>query len=67
MVSNNFFSQKIIFIEIWYKTNDSKLLAIIKAFKTWKYYLESYKYKVLMFTNHNNLQHFLDIKSRSSK
>ncbi len=29
-----FFSKKIILAETWYKTHDSELLAIIKAFKT---------------------------------
>ena len=34
-----FFSRKMIPVETWYKTHDSKLLAIIKAFKIWRHYL----------------------------
>ena len=50
-----------------YKTYDGELLAIVKAFKTWKHYLEGYKYKVLMLTDHNNLQCFINTKSLSSR
>ncbi len=50
-----FFSQKMIPVETWYKTHDSKLLAIIIGFKIWRHYLESYKHKVIVLTNYNNL------------
>ena len=49
----------------WYKTYNGELLAIIEAFMTWRYYLESCKYKVLVFTDHNNLCRFMDTKSLS--
>ena len=42
------------------------LLAIVKAFKTWRYYLEGRKHKVFVLTNHNNLRWFIDTKSLSS-
>ena len=51
--------------ETQYKTHNGELLAIIEAFKTWRHYLEGCKYKVLVFTNHNNLCHFMDTKSLS--
>ena len=35
-----FFSRKMILAEIQYKTHDGKLLAIVKAFKTKRYYPE---------------------------
>ena len=38
-----------------YETHDGELLAIIKAFKTWRYYLEGCKYEVLVLTDYNNL------------
>lgn len=50
-----------------YETHDGKLLAIIKAFKMWRYYLEGYKHKDLMLTDHNNFQHFMDTKTLSSR
>ena len=49
-----------------YKTHNDKLLAIVKTFKTWCHYLEEYKHKNLVFTDHNNLHYFMDIKSLSS-
>ena len=50
-----FFFWKMILPKTWYKTHDEKLLAIIKALKTWKHYLEDCKYKFLVLTNCNNL------------
>lgn len=54
------FFKKIILAETWYKTYDQKLLAIVEAFKIWRHYLKSYKCKMLVFNNHNNLYHFMD-------
>ena len=62
-----FFSRKMIFAEIWYETHDGELLAIIKAFKIWRYYLESCKHEVLILTDHNNFCRFMDTKSLSSR
>ena len=62
-----FFSQKMILVETWYKIYDGELLAIVKAFKTWRHYLESCKYKVLILIDHNNLRRFMNTKSPSSR
>ncbi len=51
-----FFSRKMIPTESWYKTHDQELLAIVEAFKTWRHYLKSCKYKVLVLTDPNNLR-----------
>ena len=51
--------------EIWYETHDGELLAIVEAFKTWRHYLEGYKHKVLVLTDHNNLRKFMNTKSLS--
>ena len=51
----------------WYKTHDGELLAIIEVFKTWKYYLECCKHKVLVLIDYNNLHCLINIKSLSSK
>ena len=48
-----------------YETHDAKLLAIVEAFKTWWYYLEGYKHKILVLTNQNNCQQFMNTKSLS--
>ena len=50
-----------------YETYDDKLLAIVELFKTWGHYLESCKYEILVFTDHNNLRHFIDTKNLSSR
>ncbi len=62
-----FFSNKMILTETRYEIYDGELLAIVEAFKTWRYYLEDCKHKVLVLTDYNNLQHFMDTKSLSSK
>ena len=62
-----FFSRKMIPAETRYKTHDGELLAIIEAFKIWRHYLEDCKHEVLVLTDHNNLCHFMDTKSLSSK
>ena len=56
-----------ILAETQYKTYNSKLLAIVEAFKTWLHYLKGCKHEVLMLTNYNNLHHFMDTKSFSSR
>lgn len=51
-----------IFLKTKYKIYYSKFLAIINTFKTQQYYLKSYKYRFLIFINHNNFCHFISIK-----
>ncbi len=62
-----FFSQKMISAETRYKTHNQELRAIVEAFKTWHYYLEGCKYKVLVLIDHNNLCRFIDIKNLNSR
>ena len=61
-----FFFRKIILAKTWYETHDNELLAIVEALKTWKHYLMGCKNEILVFTDHNNLQHFMDLKNLSS-
>ena len=58
---------KIILAKTQYKTYNSKFLAIIKAFKIRRNYLKSCNHEISIFTDHNNLCFFMDIKSLSSK
>ncbi len=60
-----FFSKKMIPVETRYETHDGELLAMVEAFKTWRHYLEGCKHEVLVLTDHNNLQRFMDMKSLS--
>ncbi len=62
-----FFFRKMIPVETRYETHDGELLAIVEAFKTWRHYLEGCKHEVLVLTDHNNLQPFMDTKSLSSR
>ena len=62
-----FFSRKMIPTETRYEIYNRELLAIVESFKTWKHYLEGCKYKVLVLTDYNNLQRFMDTKSLSFK
>ena len=50
----------------WYETYNGELLAIVEAFKIWRHYLKVCKYEILVLTDHNNLQHFIDSKNLSS-
>ena len=62
-----FFFRMMISAKTWYKIHNGKLLAIVKAFKTWRHYLEGCKYEVLVFIDYNNLRCFMDTKNLSSK
>ena len=62
-----FYFWKMIPAKTWYKTHDGKLLAIVKAFKIWRHYLEDCKHKVLVSSNHNNTCRFMKTKSLSSR
>ena len=49
-----------------YKTHDGEILAIIKAFRTWRHDLEGCNQEVFILTNHNKLCYFMDMKNLSS-
>lgn len=50
-----------------YETYDIELLTIIQIFKTWYYYLQDYKNKMLIFTKYNKLYQFIEIINLSSR
>ena len=52
--------------ETRYETYKSKLLAIVKAFKTWRHYLEGCKHEIFILIDYNNLCQFMNTKSLSS-
>ncbi len=62
-----FFSRKMISAKTRYETHNDELLAIVEVFKTWRHYLKGCKYEVLVLTDYNNLQHFMDMKNMSSR
>lgn len=55
MISSSFFFPKIVTIKTYYKINNNEILAIVKVFKTLKYYLKGCKYKIFMLRKYNNL------------
>ena len=38
-----------------FKIYNGKILAILKIYKIWKYYLKDYKYQMFMLMYYNNL------------
>ena len=62
-----YFLKKMILAKTWYKTHNSEFLAKVKSFKTWRHYLKSCRFKILVLTNYNNLCRFRDTKKLSFK
>ena len=62
-----YFSKKMIPAKTRYEIHNGELLAIVEAFKTWRYYLKGCKYEIFVLIDHNNLRRFMDTKSLSSK
>jgi len=49
-------------VELNYNIYDKELLAIFKAFKIWRYYLEGLAYSINVVMDHKNLQYFSTTK-----
>jgi len=58
-----FYSHTLLGSELNYNTHDKELLAIFKAFKTWRHYLESLHHMIDVITNHKNLEYFVTMKT----
>jgi transposase InsO family protein len=50
-----------------YQTPDAELLAIVKAFKKWRHYLEGSRYPIIVKTDHANLRYFMTTKQLSRR
>lgn len=57
-----FYSQSMIPAKRNYETHDQELLAIVKAFKHWRQYLEGSAHVVEILSDHNNLKAFMNMK-----
>jgi len=57
-----FHSRKLNDAEGNYQSNDSRLLAILAAFREWKHYLLGADARVTVYTAHQNLQYFITTK-----
>ena len=57
-----YFSKKITPVECNYMIYDKEFLAIVRSFETWRPELASVNEPVKVFTNHQNLEHFMTTK-----
>jgi hypothetical protein len=58
-----FFSCTLTSSELNYDTHNKELLAIFKAFKTWRHYLKSLHHMIDIVTDHKNLEYFSSTKT----
>jgi hypothetical protein len=54
-----FYSSKMSSAERNYDIHDKELLAVVKAFTEWRHYLEGSLHRVLVLTDHRNLEYFM--------
>src|SRR4029077_20750676 len=57
-----FWSQTLMALELNYDTHDKELLAIYKAFRSWRHYLEGSGSPTDVVTDHKNLEYFSTMK-----
>jgi len=57
-----FYSYTFTMAELNFDTHDKELLAIFKAFKIWRHYLEGLVYPIDVVTNYKNLEYFSTTK-----
>jgi len=57
-----FHSRTFTAVELNHDTHDKELLAIFKAFKIWRHYLEGPAYSINIVTDHKNLEYFSTTK-----
>jgi len=57
-----FHSHTFTVVELNYNTYDKELLAIFKAFKIWRHYLEGPVYPIDIIIDHKNLEYFSTTK-----
>src|SRR5437588_13038409 len=62
-----FHSRKLNPVERNYEIHEKELLAIMEAFKEWRHYLLGTERPVTVYTDHQNLQHFLTMKKWSER
>ena len=58
-----FYSHKMSKEERNYSTGDGEMLAIVRAFKEWRHYLETPSKTTIVLTDHETLQSFMTTKA----
>src|SRR6266487_5388324 len=54
-----FFSKQFKGAEVYYSTPDKELMAIVECFKHWRYYLDSSRHTIEVWSDYQNLQGFM--------
>jgi transposase InsO family protein len=62
-----FISRKLLPAEVRYPLHDKELLAIVKAFKSWRHWLLSSPFPINVFTDHANLKYFATKQNLSAR
>jgi hypothetical protein len=62
-----FYLRKLISAETRYETHNLEILAIVNAFKMWRYYLEGTQKPVVVWSDHVNLRTFMSTKELSKR
>ena len=57
-----FYSKSLSDVERNYNVHDKEMLAIIRALEAWRHHLNGAKYKVEIWSDHQNLQYFIGAK-----
>ena len=57
-----FFARGMIDAELNYNIYDKELLAIVEGFKQWRAYCEGSRFRIQVYSDHNNLQYFTTTK-----
>jgi hypothetical protein len=57
-----FYSKSLNPVKQNYKIHNKKMLAVMRALKEWRHFLEGAKQRVEIWTDHKNLEYFMTIK-----
>ena len=57
-----FYSKSLSDVERNYDVHDKEMLGIIRALEAWRHHLEGAKYKIEIWSDHQNLQYFMGAK-----
>lgn len=62
-----YYLHKILPAERNYQTHDAELLAIVECFNTWRHYFEGAAHTILVLTDYNNIEKFMETTSLSGR
>jgi transposase InsO family protein len=62
-----FWSKKLSGPALRYPIYDKEFMAIVEAFKEWRHYLQGSKHKVIVYTDHRNIEYFATTQQLSAR